>query len=545
MNNTKTPLSKREKIVKKDFVKKKKRKKLRFLLLTLSAVFGGIVFISIVVMINVIMICSKPVVLEVGETPNLSVITEKNSIRGVCRVDSKALNIRTEQPATYKIPIYIFGVIKCDVTLRVIDSKKPIVISRTVNASVGVDIKPEMFIGEITDRTDVKVEIKGNFPVADVAKSQKVSLVAIDIAGNSTEFDCILNVFDSTNELTFAPDVSVRHIERKILNLFPKIDYIDLPKEIKGGIHIFEARSRDEIFYLRVIVTDTTPSTAEVDSFDIIAGNEIADNEPPVIKGYKDITSKVGYKIDYLGSVSAYDDVWGTVKVEVDATSVDLNTAGKYKVKYFATDGNGNRAEVSVNVVIREPIRVCLNVSNIMQKPALPNGCEVVSLAIALKYAGYSISPTRLYDEYMPKSPYKNGDPWTTYVGNAKDLGYGCYAPCVVETGNAYLTVVGSSLRISNVSGQDLSYYRSLIDRGIPVIMWGTVDMNGNSTVCWEGNINGKYVNWHTYSHCLVLIGYTDDTYIFCDPLKGITEYSWKKVEESFALNYRQACIVG
>lgn len=193
---------------------------------------------------------------------------------------------------------------------------------------------------------------------------------------------------------------------------------------------------------------------------------------------------------------------------------------------------------------VTEPVRVCLDVANIMQTPFLPNGCEVVSLAITLNYAGYPVDPVELYDAYMPKAPLQNGDPWTSYIGDAKGWGYGCYAPCVVTTGNAYLAAAGSSKTVSDVSGQDLSYYEHLIDNGIPVILWGTIGMNGNPRLCWEDTINGKYVNWHSYSHCLVLIGYTDDTYIFCDPLEGIVEYARSAVEASFSINYRQACIV-
>ena len=144
----------------------------------------------------------------------------------------------------------------------------------------------------------------------------------------------------------------------------------------------------------------------------------------------------------------------------------------------------------------------------------------------------------------MPQSPLKKGDPWTTYVGNAKGTGYGCYAPCVVTTGNAYLASVGSSKLVYDVSGNTLDYYESLLESGTPVIMWGTLRMNGNAKLCWEDTIDGKYVNWHSYSHCLVLIGYTDNTYIFCDPLRGIVEYTKKSVEASFSLNYRQACII-
>lgn len=208
------------------------------------------------------------------------------------------------------------------------------------------------------------------------------------------------------------------------------------------------------------------------------------------------------------------------------------------------TEEGGDTAKETVIITFTGPVRICLDVENIMQMPDLPNGCEAVSLAIALRYAGYSVDPVALYEDFMPKSPFKNGDPWTTYVGDAKDKGYGCYAPCVVVAGNNYFTSVGSELALCDVSGKDLFYYENLVDGGTPVIMWALVDMNADPKVCWETNINGKYVVWHEYSHCMVLIGYTDDTYIFCDPLRGVREYSKSDTERSFSIMFSQACIV-
>jgi uncharacterized protein YvpB len=69
--------------------------------------------------------------------------------------------------------------------------------------------------------------------------------------------------------------------------------------------------------------------------------------------------------------------------------------------------------------------------------------------------------------------------------------------------------------------------------------------MNCDKKIAWKTKINGKNIVWHSFSHCLVLIGYTDHTYIFCDPRKSkIVEYDKEKVETSFEINYRQACII-
>ena len=184
------------------------------------------------------------------------------------------------------------------------------------------------------------------------------------------------------------------------------------------------------------------------------------------------------------------------------------------------------------------------NIYNIMQKPALPNGCEVVSLAIVLNYLGYDIDPLTLYNDYMPKSPYKAGDPWETYVGDATGLGLGCYAPCVALTGNRYLGYLGSQHRVYTASGKELSEYEKYLDEGIPVIFWGLINMNGVDRYAWNDYFNGEKVVWHSFSHCLVLIGYTDNGYIFCDPLEGVIEYPKADVEKSFEINFRQACVI-
>ena len=52
------------------------------------------------------------------------------------------------------------------------------------------------------------------------------------------------------------------------------------------------------------------------------------------------------------------------------------------------------------------------------------------------------------------------------------------------------------------------------IDKDIPVIMWATIDMkpwyNGDH---WY--YNGKKIQWIAPEHCLLLVGYDDEHYIF------------------------------
>jgi len=193
---------------------------------------------------------------------------------------------------------------------------------------------------------------------------------------------------------------------------------------------------------------------------------------------------------------------------------------------------------------LENPDAIYLDVKNIMQMPLLPNGCEVTSLAIVLNYLGYEIDHFSLYSDYMPRSEYQYGNPWTSYVGEATDYGLGCYAPCIVETANMYLSMAESDLRAKDVSYQDLEEYTKYIDEGKPVIMWGMVDMFYEDTLAWVTYVDGSEVVWYASSHCLVLIGYTDDEYIFCDPLVGIVSYSKYAVLDCFTATYSQACII-
>lgn len=363
----------------------------------------------------------------------------------------------------------------------------------------------------------------------------------INLAGDFGTVSVKVDIIDTT-----APDFSVHSVSYLVGSAPKANDFVSAFFDCSELTFTFEttpASDAEGTFDVTIIATDEAGNTAQ-QSTTVVFYN---DTEPPVLYGYRDFSFIQGESCNFSEGVTAYDSIWGNVTVNVDSSLVDLNTAGTYELKYSATDGSGNTAEVTVQVIIRQPTYVKLDVDCILQKPALPNGCEVVSLAMVLGYNGLGIDPGQLFDGFMPSSPFKEGDPWETYVGDprSKQYGIGCYAPVVVKTGNDYLASVGSSLHVADVSYRPFYSYTSFIDNGTPVIIWGTLNMNGKSRVTWEAEINGKNIRWLSSSHCLVLIGYTDYTYIFADPLKGIVEYSKQAVEYSFNLNNQQACVIG
>ncbi len=191
--------------------------------------------------------------------------------------------------------------------------------------------------------------------------------------------------------------------------------------------------------------------------------------------------------------------------------------------------------------------RALLDVKCQFQMPNYPNGCEVVSLTMVLNYLGYDVTTDELIDNHMPRGYFSsNGDnPFYKYLGDPRDLGVGCYAPCIVTTADNYFASIGEFRAVTDVSGRGLEAYKEFVARGTPVIFWGTMYMNQNSEIF--GTIyteEGEEIIWRNYSHCFVLIGYTDTTYIFCDPMRGIIEYPKEDVEKSHALVYEQACII-
>lgn len=490
---------------------KKARIFLRGILIALSSLCGIAVFFGIFL----ILFCTQSVTVEAGAVPDYSRITSNRLISQFCRIDSDLSEIDTSRLGSTDIPIRLFGFIRGYSRLHIADTVKPVITPQNVCVTVGTRITADMFAREIRDNTCVTLEFLTDISLAGSGYDETVSVIAVDEGGNSTVFDARLSVADPHDALEFEQGVTAEEIKSAFLSVFPGAESPELPEISDCGHFTVTGRSGSTAYFAQISIS------------------EVHDAAPPVIKGYRDICITVGQPCDFMAGVTAYDAACGEVEVTVDASAVNIEFPGVYPLVYSAADSSGNVARETITVTVLKPARVRLNVTNILQYPALPNGCEVVSLAIALNYAGCPIDPSTLYDDFMPKSRFYKGDPWTAFVGNARGDGLGCYAPCVVTTGNAYLASVGSQKTVSDVSGQSLSYYEDLVCSGTPVIIWGTVRMNCNPSVCWKAKVNGKQINWLTYSHCMVLIGYTETSYIFCDPLRGIVEYEKSRVERS------------
>lgn len=208
--------------------------------------------------------------------------------------------------------------------------------------------------------------------------------------------------------------------------------------------------------------------------------------------------------------------------------------------EYTAVPGQPNGVIGDGNTYVK------LKVHNILQEPiGMPFGCEAVSVAIALSYYGYDVAPVTLFVEHMDSGEYGVANPFYEYVGDPRDdTGYGCYAPCAVRCANSYLESVGSERRARDISGSSIEEICEYIRAGIPVVIWGTLNMSPTSTLAATWRFNGNPINWYNLSHCVMISGIYKSRFLICDPMVGQKYYSIDAVEKAYNLIYTQALVI-
>lgn len=169
----------------------------------------------------------------------------------------------------------------------------------------------------------------------------------------------------------------------------------------------------------------------------------------------------------------------------------------------------------------------------IYQEPELPTGCEITAMTMVLNYYGLRADkvnmaleylPT-LYDEgfyYGPDGRLFGNDMENYFIGDpTTSTGYICGPGAIVTAANRYLSDAGSSLRAVNLTGTPAEELYDLVDRGIPVVIWGTIGMEERGEVKGWYREDGTFMDWSNNDHGTVLIGYTDSTVVLADPILG------------------------
>lgn len=167
-----------------------------------------------------------------------------------------------------------------------------------------------------------------------------------------------------------------------------------------------------------------------------------------------------------------------------------------------------------------------VNTPYINQRVKYPTGCELISSVMALQFWGYQLTPETFIDNYVDKGNNKLFDPNLHFGGSPyRADGMGCYAPVIEKACNRYLADQGGKHKATAMYGKTLDYLcREYIDKGIPVVLHATIDMR-RTWISRVMNYEGKLIPWAAPEHCLVLVGYDDEHYIFNDPWRTANAY--------------------
>ena len=192
-----------------------------------------------------------------------------------------------------------------------------------------------------------------------------------------------------------------------------------------------------------------------------------------------------------------------------------------------------------------------LSVPLLCQYPELPTGCESTAAAMVLQYYGDTVTPTTFAADWLPRSEAfytKNGvqhgpDPARFFAGDPfSAYAYGCFAPVIVTAVQEHSTRCTAFA----VTGHTLAQLcREYLDRDKPLLIWATMGMQPKK----QGNRwqlpDGSSFTWPAGEHCLVLVGYTADSYCFNDPQTGaVVRYAKALCETRFTeLGQQAVCI--
>ncbi len=179
--------------------------------------------------------------------------------------------------------------------------------------------------------------------------------------------------------------------------------------------------------------------------------------------------------------------------------------------------------------------------------------CESLASVSVLQYYGVDIDIDTFIDDYLPRAKYpdygRDGElhgasPWEFFIGDPRDAGgFGCYNTAIVKAINKFAD--GLAVPLDGLSIDDLC--SDYIDKGQPVIFWGSIHMQRPYVSEFQWMLpNGELYQFINPEHALVLIGYDDEWYYFCDSMseKDVTPYNKQAVETAYEALGEQAVVI-
>lgn len=297
------------------------------------------------------------------------------------------------------------------VILEVEDTTKPYVVFQEVIADVDAELKPEDFIREVFDLSEVTISFAEPLNPPESYGNASAIVVVTDAYGNSATGQCKIryvwmypeytlelgNVLQKENVLinpekdgdlldqealdainnggpgtytlvslngsdicqcvvtvvdTIAPALEVQPVTVYVDDNIQLEDFLISCSDASENVDIawMEAPDLSEPGEQRVtiVATDASGNTTRVETVLTV----LVDTQGPVFSGMGQLSVFKDGKIDYTVGISAIDDRDGSVTFTYDASKVDLSTAGTYYVIYTATDSSGNVTTFRRKVVV-------------------------------------------------------------------------------------------------------------------------------------------------------------------------------------------------
>ena len=188
-----------------------------------------------------------------------------------------------------------------------------------------------------------------------------------------------------------------------------------------------------------------------------------------------------------------------------------------------------------------------LPVPRILQNPELPNGCEITSLCMLLRYLGFDADKCVLADRYLPRTETWWGtDPDLAYMGNphladaSPQCGYYCFAGPIVAAADAYLAdqQAVSRFRPADLTGAEENGLVACLQKGCPFLFWASLRFDD---ICYDpcGAYplpDGREHRVFHHLHCMVCCGVDDEFFYLADPL----DFNSRVPRTQFMKIYRQ-----
>lgn len=187
--------------------------------------------------------------------------------------------------------------------------------------------------------------------------------------------------------------------------------------------------------------------------------------------------------------------------------------------------------------------KTIMNVPIINQFPELPTGCEITSATAILNYVGFNVDKVYMQENFLASSSafYFNAenkrvgpDPGEYFVGNPKEKGLGCFSTVIVDTINKFFRANKSTYYAINLVNGDQKTLETLLDNGIPIEVWASIDMKPFKFTAsneWIVESTGETLHWIGNAHALVLVGYDDENYYFADCANKKEIQKYKKTD--------------